>query len=70
MVTKRQLAEQLRGLASHQSPGFATPLPDLLLLVGQLRDEAILMEYYQVQATGDGRELLGELGLRRVIDAP
>ena len=61
MVTKRQLAEQLRGLASRQSPGFSTPLPDLLLLVGQLRDELLLAEYYQVQATGEGRELLGEL---------
>lgn len=60
-LTKRQFAEQVRGAASRQSPGFNTPLADIMLLVGQLRDEAIALDYYQVQQTDEGRQLLGEL---------
>lgn len=61
MVTKRQLAELVRGLASRQSADFSTPLADIELLVGQLRDEALVAEYYAVQQQAGERELLGEL---------
>lgn len=56
MVTKRQLAEQIMLLLGRSNPEFRVDEREVMLHVGQVRDELLVAEYYALMQ-GDGREI-------------
>jgi hypothetical protein len=56
MITKRQLADQIILLLGKSSPEFRIDIREVLLAVGQVRDELLVQEYY-VLMQGEQREI-------------